>query len=65
MLQALSTKRTHLDKSRSGIYYLADDIASRAGFFFVLVPTGNVGDCLGFDAGAPAFTGDAPAWQYI
>lgn len=29
------------------------------------VPTGNVGDCLGFDAAAPAFTGDVPAWQYI
>lgn len=29
------------------------------------VPTGNVGDCLGFDAAAPLFTGDIPAWQYV
>ncbi|KAI7975936.1 hypothetical protein EIK77_007262 [Talaromyces pinophilus] len=36
-----------------------------AAFSTATVPTGNVGDCLGFDAAAPAFTGDIPAWQYI
>ncbi|GAM39923.1 IgE-binding protein [Talaromyces pinophilus] len=36
-----------------------------AAFPTATVPTGNVGDCLGFDAAAPAFTGDIPAWQYI
>lgn len=29
------------------------------------VPTGNVKDCLGFDAAATAYTGPIPAWQYI
>lgn len=29
------------------------------------VPTGNVADCLGFDAGTSAYSGDIPAWQYV
>ncbi|KAJ5925467.1 hypothetical protein N7454_008106 [Penicillium verhagenii] len=29
------------------------------------VPSGNVADCLGFDAIALTYTGDIPAWQYI
>jgi hypothetical protein len=28
------------------------------------VPSGNVGDCLGFSALALPYKGDAPAWQY-
>lgn len=29
------------------------------------VPTGNVGDCLGFDASTSSYSGPVPAWQYI
>ncbi|OKL63210.1 hypothetical protein UA08_01319 [Talaromyces atroroseus] len=29
------------------------------------VPTGNVADCLGFDAATVDYDGDIPAWQYI
>jgi hypothetical protein len=28
------------------------------------VPTGDVSDCLGFDAAAIAYNGSVPAWQY-
>lgn len=36
-----------------------------ADFPTAAVPTGSIEDCLPFDAAAPAFTGDIPAWQYI
>jgi hypothetical protein len=29
------------------------------------VPTGNVADCLGFDASTITYNGSFPAWQYI
>lgn len=29
------------------------------------VPTGNVNDCLGFDAVALTYSGPVPAWQYV
>jgi hypothetical protein len=29
------------------------------------VPTGDVDDCLGFDAATVEYEGDIPAWQYI
>lgn len=29
------------------------------------VPTGNVDDCLGFDAAAIPYNGSIPAWQYM
>jgi hypothetical protein len=29
------------------------------------VPTGNVSDCLGFDALTTAYSGSIPAWEYV
>ena len=29
------------------------------------VPSGNVSDCLGFDAIALTYSGSIPAWQYV